>query len=106
MREKHKWKSYELEDIRDYKGEAFALIRNLTKGQKYELYEIVNKKMKYSNTETRDKELRAVKFAIESTPSLDPVLLKRTREGYRSEMAHSANHNDHTHNGQRRRKTV
>ena len=51
-----KWKEYE--DIRDYDSEARNLIRPLSSNQCYDLYDIVLRKLKMSNSPTRDKELQ------------------------------------------------
>ena len=53
------------EDNRKYDEEARNLIRTLGFEKQYELYDIVLKKQKWSNSSTRDLELVAVAKAIE-----------------------------------------
>ena len=50
--------------------------------------------MKRSQSDTRDKELTAVKKAIEGTRAIDKERLKRLYEGYRSSMAAGARPQD------------
>ena len=73
-------------DERNYHGDALKLVKGLDKYQMYELYEIVIEKLSYGATMKREKELLAVKKVIEDEKGLDPIRLKRSREG-RSEMA-------------------
>ena len=78
------------EDNRKYDEEARNLIRPLGTERKYELYDIVLKKQKWSNSPTRDLELAAVVKAIESASGVDPFRLDKIKNGYRSEMAATA----------------
>ena len=81
-------------DDRNYKLEAENMIRPLGFGEQYKLYEIVVAQLKRSQSETRDKELNAVKKAIEGTRAIDKERLKRLYEGYRSSMAAGARPQD------------
>ena len=81
-------------DDRNYKLEAENMIRPLGFSEQYKLYEIVVNKLKQAQSLTRDKELTAVKAAIESTRAIDKERLKRLYEGYRSSMAASARPQD------------
>jgi len=87
-----KWEEYE--DTRDYNHEAQELIKKLSDNQCYELYDIVLKKLKKSNSETRDKELKAVKHVIEKKRTIDIYRLRSIRDGYKSEMAQNARAKD------------
>ena len=78
---------------RNYIGDAKELIKGLDKMQLYELYEIVNEKLKVGNTLKREKELLAVKTAIEDTYGLDTDRLHRIRQG-RGDMAKDARAKD------------
>ena len=81
-------------DARNYKLEAENMIRALGFSELYKLYEIVVNKLKQSQSATRDKELEAVKKAIESTRNIDRERLKRLYQGYRSSMAADARPQD------------
>jgi len=87
-----KWK--ETEDVRDYNSEARNLIRPLSNTQCYHLYDIVLKKIKMSNSDRRDKELSAVKKAIENRHNIDKYRLKSIMSGYQSSMAQDARPKD------------
>ena len=82
------------EDNRKYDEEARNLIRPLGTERKYELYEIVLKKQKWSNSPTRDLELAAVVKAIESASGIESYRLDKIKNGYRSEMAATARPKD------------
>ena len=82
------------EDNRKYDEEARNLIRPLGTERKYELYDIVLKKQKWSNSPTRDLELAAVVKAIESASGVDSFRLDKIKNGYRSEMAATARPKD------------
>ena len=82
------------EDSRNYNEEARNLIRTLSFERQYELYDIVLKKQKYSNSATRDLELVAVARAIESTNGIDRPRLDRIKRGFKSSMAANANPRD------------
>jgi hypothetical protein len=82
------------EDNRKYDEEARNLIRTLSFERQYELYDIVLKKQKYSNSSTRDSELVAVAKAIESTTGIDQPRLSRIKRGFKSSMAANANPRD------------
>tara|TARA_R100000541_G_scaffold58105_3_gene68964 strand:- start:1716 stop:2012 length:297 start_codon:yes stop_codon:yes gene_type:complete len=87
-----KWK--EVEDIRDYDSEARNLIRPLSNAECYNLYDIVLRKLKMSNSDSRDKELKAVKKAIESVSYIDKYRLKSIQTGFRGNMAQNARPKD------------
>ena len=82
------------EDNRKYDEEARNLIRALGTERKYELYDIVLKKQKWSNSPTRDLELVAVVKAIESASGVDQYRLSRIKNGFKSEMAATARPKD------------
>ena len=82
------------EDNRKYDEEANNLIRTLSDERKYELYDIVLKKQKWSNSPTRDLELAAVVKAIESARDVDSFRLTKIKTGYKSDMAANANPRD------------
>jgi hypothetical protein len=82
------------EDNRKYDEEARNLIRPLSTERKYELYDIVLKKQKWSNSPTRDLELAAVVKAIESASGIESYRLDKIKNGYRSEMAATARPKD------------
>jgi len=82
------------EDNRKYDEEARNLIRPLGFEKQYELYDIVLKKQKWSNSSTRDLELVAVAKAIESTRGIDEHRLSRIKNGFKSDMAANARPQD------------
>lgn len=82
------------QDFRNYDKEAQDLIKNLGTNELYRLYEIVVEEQKRRVSDTRLKELMAVKEAIEKVKGLDTFRLTRTREGYRSSMAQDARAKD------------
>ena len=82
------------EDNRKYDEEARNLIRTLGFEKQYELYDIVLKKQKWSNSSTRDLELVAVAKAIESTRGIDEHRLSRIKNGFKSDMAATARPQD------------
>ena len=82
------------EDSRNYNEEARNLIRTLGFERQYELYDIVLKKQKWSNSSTRDLELAAVARAIESTRGIDTRRLTKIKTGFKSEMAATARPKD------------
>ena len=82
------------EDNRNYDEEARNLIRRLSNERQYELYDIVLKKQKWSNSPTRDLELVAVVKAIESASGVDQHRLSRIKNGFKSSMAATANPRD------------
>ena len=82
------------EDSRNYNEEARNLIRTLGFERQYELYDIVLKKQKWSNSSTRDLELAAVARAIESTRGIDTWRLTKIKTGFKSEMAATARPKD------------
>jgi hypothetical protein len=81
-------------DSRDYKLEARDLVKALKGLQVYEMYEIVTKGLQRSNSETKDKELTAVKEAIEAQRGIDTFRLGRILTGYKSSMAETARPQD------------
>jgi|TARA_R110000764_G_scaffold227294_1_gene317362 hypothetical protein len=82
------------EDNRKYDEEARNLIRTLGFEKQYELYDIVLKKQKWSNSSTRDLELVAVAKAIENTRGIDEHRLSRIKNGFKSDMAANARPQD------------
>ena len=84
----------ETEDNRNYKLEARELVKGLRGNQLYEMYEIVVKKLQHGNSDTRDKELIAVRDAIEGSTGIDTFRLGRIKTGYKSSMAENANPRD------------
>jgi len=80
-------------DDRNYLKEARELIKPLDAGQIYELYEVVLNKLQRYQTETRQRELEAVKKAIEQTKGLDGSRIHKIRKGY-GEMAQNARAKD------------
>tara|TARA_B100000780_G_scaffold247687_1_gene192722 strand:+ start:149 stop:457 length:309 start_codon:yes stop_codon:yes gene_type:complete len=88
------YKYEEQNDSRDYGLEARNLVRGLKGSQVYEMYEIVIKKLQRGNSDTRDKELTAVRDAIEATRAIDTSRLRRLKYGFKSEMAATANPRD------------
>ena len=78
------------DNVRDYNQEAKEMIMTLGFEKQYELYDIVLKKQKWSNSPTRDLELAAVAKAIEGTRAIDKDRLVRIKRGYKSSMAHTA----------------
>ena len=84
----------EKQDDRNYDLEAKNLIQNLHGNDLYNMYEIVSNQLKRANSATRDKELNAVKNAIEKRRGIDQFRLKRIWDGYRSSMAQTANPKD------------
>ena len=82
------------EDNRKYDEEARNLIRAVGFEKQYELYDIVLKKQRWSNSPTRDLELVAVAKAIESTRGIDEHRLSRIKNGFKSDMAANARPQD------------
>ena len=80
-------------DDRNYLKEARELVKGLTTSQTYEMYEVVLNKLQRYQTETRQRELEAVKKAIEQTKGLDASRIHKIRKGY-GEMAQNANAKD------------
>lgn len=85
---------YLQEDNRKYDEEAKNLIKGLGTQRQYELYDIVLKKQKYSNSPVRDLELAAVVRAIESTRGIDQSRLLKIKTGFKSSMAANARPQD------------
>ena len=81
-----KWKYSEKNDNRNYDLEAKELLKPLREAQLYEMYGIVNKQLQRSVTPVREKELNAVRKAIESYPGIDKSKLSFVLHGYKSEM--------------------
>ena len=81
-------------DNRNYALEAKNMVKELRGNQLYDMYQIVSDQLKKANSETRDKELNAVKHAIEKTQGIDGFRLKRIWDGYKSDMARTAKPKD------------
>lgn len=84
----------EKHDSRNYALEAHNLVKGLKGNHVYEMYEIVNKQLQRSNSEIRDKELIAVRYAIEQVSDVDISRLQHIKFGYKSSMAEDANPKD------------
>jgi len=78
-------------DNRNYASEARDLVAGLKGNQVYEMYEIVNSQLRRVNNEKRNKELEAVKLAIEQVTGIDEPRLRHIITGYKSIMANDAN---------------
>jgi hypothetical protein len=89
-----KWKYDEKADTRNYDLEARELVKGLRGSQLYDMYGIVNKQLQRSVSPKRERELQAVKKAIENYPSIDKYRLDFTLNGYKSEMAQTGNPKD------------
>lgn len=85
---------YAAQDVRNYASEAIELVKGLRGLQVYEMYEIVTKGLQRSNSPTKDKELDAVKLAIETSRGVDSFRLGRILNGYKSNMAETARPQD------------
>ena len=94
-REKYQHRSARDEhgDQRNYIGEATALVKGLSKLQRYELYVICCQKMFQGISEKRENELMAVRKVLEGHRDLDPTTLAKVRKG-RSEMSNDARERD------------
>jgi len=79
---------------RNYASEARDLVAGLRGNQLYEMYEIVNSQLRRVNNEKREKELEAVKSAIEKVTGIDEPRLRHIITGYKSSMATDANPRD------------
>lgn len=82
------------QDFRNYDKEAADLIVNLRNDELYRLYEIVIEEQKRRMTDTREKELNAVRKVIEGKRGLDQFRLQKIAQGYRSSMAADARAKD------------
>lgn len=89
-----KWKYNEKSDNRNYDMEAKELLKTLRESQIYEMYGIVNKQLQRSVSPVREKELNAVKSAIEKYPRIDRSKLNFILHGYKSEMAQNGHPKD------------
>ena len=92
-REKYQHRKARDEHERNYIGEATALVKGLSKLQRYELYEICCEKMLQGIPQKRENELMAVRKVLEGHPDLDPSILAKSRMG-RSEMSKDARERD------------
>jgi len=86
--------NYKEKQERDFVAEARDLVKDLNERQLYDLYEIVQKQKRRSQTPDRDKELNAVEFVIDQLRGLDSSRLHRIKTGYRSSMASEAKAKD------------
>ena len=80
-------------DRRNLIGEAHALVKGLSKLQRYELYQICCEKMYLGMPERRENELLAIRKVIEGHKDLDQTTLTKCRKG-RSEMSKDARERD------------
>ena len=81
-------------DYRNYDAEATELLKEVKGNQLYSLYEIVTNQLQRSSSDTRRKELEAVKKAIETSKNVDVDRLRRIVQGYRTSMAADARATD------------
>ena len=81
----------EVNPNRNYNSEAKDLIKGLGPVELVSLYEIVVEKLKFSQTPSRQAELRAVRKVIEAQPNLDRPRMEKALKGYGSKMAKYAN---------------
>jgi hypothetical protein len=88
------WRGKEHVDDRNYAAEARNLVGQLKGSQVYEMYGIVTKQLQKAQSDTREKELQAVKAAIEAVPDIDKHKLKHVLVGYQSEMARTGRPKD------------
>ena len=88
------YRGTEHEDNRNYTAEARDLVAGLKGNQLYEMYKIVTSQLQRGNSVTRDKELEAVKSAIQKVTGIDQHRLKHIITGYKSSMADGANPRD------------
>ena len=91
-------------DDRNYDKEAKDLIKDLSHGEMYKLYEIVCEQQKKRQSAERYKELTAVQKAIEKTKGIDYTFLKNILIGYKSSMAQDANLGDLVRNNNPKKK--
>tara|TARA_R110000796_G_scaffold40802_3_gene100989 strand:- start:1200 stop:1499 length:300 start_codon:yes stop_codon:yes gene_type:complete len=77
-------------DNRNYAAEAKDLLKQVKGSQLYDLYKIVTDQLKHNISETREKELKAVKKAVETSPFIDISRLNKVVRGYGSSMAEEA----------------
>lgn len=75
---------------RDLLAEARDMVKDLKMSQRYELYDVVIGKQKYSQPAERRRELEAVQRTIENWPGIDQSRLHGIRRGIQSEMARQA----------------
>jgi hypothetical protein len=92
-REKYQHRKARDEHERNYIGEATALVKGLSKLQRYELYEICCEKMLRGIPKKVENELMAVRQVLEGHKDLDRSILAKSRKG-RSEMAKDARERD------------
>ena len=88
------WRGAEHIDNRNYDAEARNLVNGLKGNQVYDMYGIVTNQLKKRHSDTREKELEAVKAAIENVPNIDKPRLKHIIVGYQSEMARTGRPKD------------
>lgn len=81
-------------DYRNYDAEATELLKEVKGNQIYTLYEIVTNQLKRSSSDTKRKELEAVKKAIETSKNVDEGRLAHIVRGYSTSMAADANARD------------
>lgn len=81
-------------DYRNYDAEATELLKEVKGNQIYSLYEIVTNQLQRSASDTKRKELEAVKKAIEKSKNVDIDRLAQIVRGYRTSMASDARASD------------
>lgn len=82
------------EDFRNYDKEARDMVSKLNRNECYALYEVAISQLQRSQSETRDKELKAVMKAIESRRDLDHDRIAARKRGFGSSMAADARAKD------------
>lgn len=75
---------------RDLLSEAQDMVKDLKMSQRYQLYDVVIGKQKYSQTPERRRELEAVQRVIEGWPGIDTSRLHSIKRGIQSDMARQA----------------
>ncbi len=80
-------------DDRNYIKEAREMVKGLTTGQTYELYELVLNKLQRYQSDVRQRELEAIQKVIEQHKGLDSSRIHKMKKGY-GEMASSAKAKD------------
>lgn len=91
-------------DDRNYDREARDLVKGLGQEDKYGLYKIVVDKLKQYQTESREKELHAVKTVLENDSNLDIYRLRGIVRGHKSSMANDLRGGDLTSNQKKNKK--
>jgi len=91
-------------DERNYDKEAHEMVKELRGNELYKLYEIVLQQQQKRNSLEREKELYAVRKAIEKSRNVDLSRLQHADRGYKSGMAQEAGLGDLIANNNPKRK--